>query len=155
MINALEQAYGYGKEQMSDIHSLIKLMQKKYGWKGYAAFVAIEVFEHAILPAVLSTINPAFGIIAVVPTVEILAAAGLAYYKKYVKEPEPEQPHVPGHLDWYEGQKKLQAGHRRNSMRLTEENINRFQFIVLSTCASPDSGFFNKFQVLRIVDGDS
>ena len=125
IINALEETYAYGKEQMGDIHNLIKLMQKKYGWKGYAAFVAIEVFEHAILPAVLSTINPAFGIIAVVPTVEILAAAGLAYYKKYVKEPEPEKPHVPGHLDWYEGQEKLQAGYRRNLMRLTESQLRR------------------------------
>ena len=125
VIAALEEAYAYGKEQMGDIHGLIKLMQKKYGWKGYAAFVAIEVFEHAILPAALSMINPAFGIIAVIPTVEILAAVGLAYYKKYVKEPEPEQPHVPGHLDWYEEQQNLQAGYRRNTMRLTETQLRR------------------------------
>lgn len=125
VIAALEESYAYGKEQMSDIHGLIKLMQKKYGWKGYAAFVAIEVFEHAILPAALSMINPAFGIIAVIPTVEILAAVGLAYYKKYVKEPEPEQPHVPGHLDWFEGQENLQAGYRRKTMRLTESQLRR------------------------------
>ena len=125
VIAALEEAYAYGKEQMSDIHGLIKLMQKKYGWKGYAAFVAIEVFEHAILPAALSMINPAFGIIAVIPTVEILAAVGLAYYKKYVKEPEPEQPHVPGHLDWFEGQQNLQAGYRRKIIRLTESQLRR------------------------------
>ena len=100
-------------------------MQKKYGWKGYAAFVAIEVFEHAILPAALSMINPAFGIIAVIPTVEILAAIGLAYYKKYVKEPEPEAPHVPGHLDWFEGQQKLTAGYRRKTMRLTEGQLRK------------------------------
>ena len=124
IIAALEEAYSYGKEQMGDIHGLIKLMQKKYGWKGYAAFVAIEVFEHAILPAALSMINPAFGIIAVIPTVEILAAAGLAYYKKFVKEPEPERPHVPGHLDWFESQQNLQAGYRRsNTMRLTEGQL--------------------------------
>ena len=125
VIAALEEAYAYGKEQMGDIHGLIKLMQKKYGWKGYAAFVAIEVFEHATLPAALSMINPAFGIIAVIPTVEILAAIGFAYYKKYVKEPEPEQPHVPGHLDWFEGQQNLQAGYRRQAMRLTESQLRR------------------------------
>ena len=125
IINALEQTYEYGKEQMGDIHNLIKLMQKKYGWKGYAAFVGIEIFEHALLPAMLSTINPAFGIIAVVPTVEIIAAAGLAYYKKYVKEPEPELPHVPGHLDWYEEQEKLNAGHRKLGLIMTESQLRK------------------------------
>lgn len=125
VIAALEEAYAYGKEQMGDIHGLIKLMQKKYGWKGYAAFVAIEVFEHAILPAALSMINPAFGIIAVIPTVEILAAIGLAYYKKYVKEPEPEQPHVPGHLDWFESQGLETSGYRPRGMRLTESQLRK------------------------------
>ena len=57
---------------------------------------------------------------------EILAATGLAYYKKYVKEPEPEAPHIPGHLDWYEQQKTLTAGYRRNNiMRLTEAQLRK------------------------------
>lgn len=141
IINVLEQTYSYGKEQMGDIHSLIKLMQKKYGWKGYAAFVGIEVFEHALLPAMLSTINPAFGIIAVIPTVEIIAAAGLAYYKKYVKEPDPEQPHVPGHLDWYEEQQNLQAGWRRNTMRLTENELRlAIRRVIKENYLSDDDG---------------
>jgi len=125
IINALEQTYSYGKEQMGDIHNLIKMMQKKYGWKGYAAFVGIEIFEHALLPAMLSTINPAFGIIAVVPTVEIIAAAGLAYYKKYVKEPEPDTPHVPGHLDWYEEQQNLSAGYKKSGIIMTESQLRK------------------------------
>ena len=125
IISALEEIYSFGKEQMSDIHGLIKMMQEKYGWKGYAAFVGIEIFEHALLPAMLSTINPAFGIIAVIPTVEILAAAGLVIYKKTKPQEEPA-PHVPGHLDWYEDQPLQTAGRvRKGTIRITEFNLRK------------------------------
>ena len=137
IINALEEVYSFGKEQMDDIHGLIKLMQKKYGWKGYAAFVGIEIFEHALLPAMLSTINPAFGIIAVIPTVEILAAAGLVIYKKTKPQEEPE-PHVPGHLDWYEDQELQTAGRiRRGTIRISESKLRKvIQKAILSNVAT-------------------
>lgn len=125
IIAALEEIYSFGKEQMDDIHGLISMMQKKYGWKGYAAFVGIEIFEHALLPAMLSTINPAFGIIAVIPTVEILAATGLVIYKKTKPKEEPP-PHVPGHLDWYEESGLQTSGRiRRGTMRLTENQLRK------------------------------
>lgn len=123
IIDALEKIYSFGKEQMHDIHGLIEAMKEKYGWKGYAAFVAIEVFEHGILPGALSMINPAFGVLAAVPTVEILAAIGLAYYKS-TKPDEEEPAHVPGHLDWYEESGLQTAGRfRRGTMRLSEAKL--------------------------------
>lgn len=125
VIDALEKVYMLGKEQFTDIHALMKLAQKKYGWKAGATFVAIEVFEHALLPAILSTINPAFGILAAIPTVEILAAAGLFIYKKYYKPKEEPAPHVPGHLDWYESQKLAANHNRKGTMRLSESQLRR------------------------------
>jgi len=125
VIDALEKVFYFGKEQFDDIHALMKLAQKKYGWKAGATFVAIEIFEHALLPAFLSTINPAFGILAAVPTVEILAAAGLVIYKKYYKPKKKPAPHVPGHLDWYES-RKLHASHKRKgTMKLSESQLRR------------------------------
>lgn len=122
VIAALEEIYEFGKNQMHDVHGLIKKAQEKWGWKAYAGIACIEIMEHFVIPGVLMTINPAFGILTTIPTVEILAAIGLTAYKM-TKEPEPEEPHVPGHLDWYEEQGLQVAGFKRRGLRLTESQL--------------------------------
>ena len=85
------------------VHTILKNAKDKFGWKLVPAIAGIEVFEHAILPQLLVTLtgNPAFYVIATIPTLEILAATALAIAKsKLPKKPEEEPP--PGHLDWYE-----------------------------------------------------
>jgi len=121
VINALETVYDYGKEQMDDVHGILKKIWKKYGWKVAPVFAGVEIFEHAILPAVLAQINPAFMVLATIPTVEILAAAGLAIAKA-IGPDKPEPEHVPGHLDWYEEEGKEM---RESKMRITKRQLNR------------------------------
>lgn len=134
IIDALEKIYEFGKEQILDVRDLIKLAKKKYGWKAAAVAITIEIFEHFIIPGVLSTINPAFVVLAGIPTVEILTAIGLTIYKKYYKkEPQkgPKYPWAvdqdaePSHLEWFESQNLETASHKRRGMRLSESQLRR------------------------------
>jgi hypothetical protein len=103
LIDALEKSVDWAKHSLDDVHTVLKNAKEKFGWKLVPAIAGIEVFEHAILPQLLVTLtgNPAFYVVATIPTIEILAATALAIAKsKLPKKPEPEPE--PGHLDWYE-----------------------------------------------------
>ena len=103
LIDALEKSVDWAKHSLDDVHTILKNAKEKFGWKLVPAIAGIEVFEHAILPQLLVTLtgNPAFYVVATIPTIEILAATALAIAKsKLPKKPEPEPE--PGHLDWYE-----------------------------------------------------
>ncbi len=103
LIDALEKSVDWAKHSLDDVHTVLKNAKEKFGWKLVPAIAGIEVFEHAILPQLLVTLtgNPAFYVVATIPTIEILAATALAIAKsKLPKQPEPEPE--PGHLDWYE-----------------------------------------------------
>ena len=121
VINALETVYDYGKEQMDDVHGILKKAWKRFGWKIAPVLAGVEIFEHVILPGILSTINPAFMILTTVPTIEILAATGLAIAKA-IGPDKPEPEHVPGHLDWYEEEGKEM---RESKMRITRRQLRR------------------------------
>ena len=122
VIDALEKAVGYAKNQMDDIHSLIKKAQKRWGWKIAPAIVGVEVFEHAILPSVLGAIHPAFYALAAVPTIEILAASALAIAKARMPKREKEEL-PPGHLDWYEDEgRKMAVG---ENMKIKRSQLRR------------------------------
>lgn len=108
VIDALEKAVGYAKEQVHDIHSIIKKAQERWGWKIAPAIAGIEVLEHAIVPTVLGAIHPAFYALAAVPTLEILAASALAIAKARMPKKEKEEL-PPGHLDWYEDEGRKKA----------------------------------------------
>lgn len=103
VIMGLEAAYAYGKEQLGDVHKIIHDAYEKYGYKVGVAIVFVEVFEHAILPAMLAAIHPGLAVIGLVPTVEIIAAIALAIAKSRLPEEAPP-PHVPGTFDEYEAQ---------------------------------------------------
>jgi hypothetical protein len=103
LIDALEKSVDWAKHSLDDVHTILKKAKDKFGWKLVPAIAGIEVFEHAVLPAllVMLTGNPAFYAVSAIPTLEILAATALAIAKsKLPKKPEPEPE--PGHLDWYE-----------------------------------------------------
>jgi len=113
VINAIEKATGYVKQQMGDVHNLLKKAKEKFGWKIAPAIVGIEVFEHAVLPTALGAIHPIFYGLAAVPTIEILAASALAIAKARMPASAPiEIP--PGHLDWYE--EEYQSGATNESL---------------------------------------
>jgi hypothetical protein len=122
VIDALEKAVGYAKEQVDDIHSLIKKAQQRWGWKIAPAIAGIEVFEHAILPTVLGAIHPAFYALAAIPTLEILAASALAIAKARMPKKEKEEL-PPGHLDWYEDEgRKMAVG---ENMKIKRSQLRR------------------------------
>ena len=103
IINAFEKATGYVKQQMGDVHDLLKKAKEKFGWKIAPAIVSIEVIEHAVLPAVLGAMHPIFYGLTAIPTVEILAASALAIMKARMPSSAPAEI-PPGHLDWYENE---------------------------------------------------
>jgi hypothetical protein len=103
VIMGLEAAYAYGKEQLGDVHKIIHDAYEKYGYKVGVVIVFVEVFEHAILPAMLAAIHPGLAVIGLVPTVEIIAAIALAVAKSRLPEEDPPQ-HIPGAFDEYEAQ---------------------------------------------------
>jgi hypothetical protein len=122
IIAGLEEAIAYGKEQMGDVHHLIKQATKKYGWKAYAAIAAVEILEHFVIPYVAASVFPPAAVLATIPTVEILAAMGIAVHK--YKNPKAPEPHKPGHLDWAEEQGMV-VDHRTRTLRLTEAKLRR------------------------------
>ena len=115
VIDAVEKATGYVKQQMGDVHDLLKKAKEKFGWKIAPAIVGIEVFEHAVLPTALGAIHPIFYGLAAVPTIEILAASALAIAKARMPASAPKEI-PPGHLDWYEGE--YQGAAANESLRL-------------------------------------
>ena len=120
LIDALEKSVDWAKHSLDDVHTVLKNAKDKFGWKLVPAIAGIEVFEHAILPQLLVTLtgNPAFYVVATIPTIEILAATALAIAKsKLPKQPEPEPE--PGHLDWYEDE-----GHAANLFENWRKYLN-------------------------------
>ena len=113
VINAVEKATQSVKQQMGDVHDLLKKAKEKFGWKIAPAIVSIEVIEHAVLPAVLGAIHPIFYGLTAIPTVEILAASALAIAKARMPSTAPAEI-PPGHLDWYE--EEYQSGAANESL---------------------------------------
>jgi|TARA_Y100000034_G_scaffold113595_1_gene148790 hypothetical protein len=101
VIHVVEQALGFVKQQMGDIHHILKKAKERFGWKIAPAIISIEIIEHAVLPTVLGAIHPIFYGLAAVPTIEILAASALAIAKLRMPAEAPQEI-PPGHLDWYE-----------------------------------------------------
>ena len=115
VINAIEKATQSVKQQMGDVHDLLKKAKERFGWKIAPAIVSIEVIEHAVLPAMLGAIHPIFYGLTAIPTVEILAASALAIAKARMPSSAPAEI-PPGHLDWYE--EEYQSSAANESLRV-------------------------------------
>jgi len=125
VINALEKATDYVKQQLGDVHHLLKKAKDKFGWKFAPILVSIEVVEHAVLPTMLGAIHPLFYGLAAVPTVEILAASALAIAKARMPSTIPAEI-PPGHLDWYEEEYRASANEnllRKYVKKLLKEGV--------------------------------
>jgi len=123
LIDALEKSVNWAKHSLDDVHTILKNAKNKFGWKLVPAIAGIEIFEHAIFPQALVALtgNPAFYVVATIPTLEILAATAMAIAKaRLPKKPEEELP--PGHLDWYE-KEELDANLFENWRNYLKESL--------------------------------
>ena len=86
---------------VTTVKAILKAV-KKHGWKMGVGFALFEIFEHAVLPAILIAItgNPKWAVVGTLPIGEIIYAVVLRWMGRVPKELDRANP--DGHLDWYE-----------------------------------------------------
>ena len=102
VIDLLEKAW----HVLSPAHTIKAMVKaiKKHGWKLGIGFALFEIFEHAVLPAVMIKLtgDPKMAILGTIPIGEIIYAIGLRFLGSADKK--LDELTEDGHLDWYEAE---------------------------------------------------
>jgi hypothetical protein len=91
---------------VSPAHTFKAIMAavKKHGWKLGVGFALFEIFEHALLPALMiwATGDPSWAVLGTLPIGEVIYAIIIRILGRTPNELNEAAP--DGHLDWFEAQ---------------------------------------------------
>jgi hypothetical protein len=102
--NVMRQALSKAWHALNPVNTVKAVIAaiKKHGWKLGVALALFEIFEHFLLPSIISyfTGDPKYLALATMPIGEVIYAVVLPLLGRAPKELQQADP--DGHLDWYE-----------------------------------------------------